>query len=52
MLDLNDFITQRGGDPEKIKESQKRRGDSTELVDQIITSWDEYYRSRNSVRAI
>jgi seryl-tRNA synthetase len=44
MLDLNDFIAERGGDPEKIKNSQRRRGESEELVDTIITRWDENYR--------
>ncbi|KAL1883027.1 hypothetical protein VTK73DRAFT_102 [Phialemonium thermophilum] len=39
MLDPEDFITERGGDPEKIKESQRRRGASVELVDEIISLW-------------
>jgi len=36
MLDINDFIKERGGDPEKIRESQRRRGAPVEVVDQVI----------------
>ena len=39
MLDIVDFIEERGGDPERIRESQGRRGDSIELVDEIIEMW-------------
>lgn len=41
MLDLEDFIEERGGNPQKIKESQRRRGASVELVDEIIALWQE-----------
>lgn len=36
MLDINDFITERGGDPKKIKESQRRRYVAEETVDEVI----------------
>ena len=39
MLDLEDFIEERGGNPQKIKESQRRRGASEDLVDEIIVLW-------------
>lgn len=32
MLDVNDFIIERGGNPEKIRESQRRRHAKVELV--------------------
>lgn len=35
-LDINLFRLDKGGDPEKIKESQRRRYASVELVDEII----------------
>lgn len=35
MLDFNDFVTDRGGDPNKIKESQRRRYASEEIVDEV-----------------
>jgi len=41
MLDINDFITQRGGNPDKIRESQRRRGASVEVVDQVIALFEE-----------
>lgn len=41
MLDIEDFIEERGGDPKKIKESQLRRGASTELVDEVIELWKD-----------
>lgn len=39
MLDIEDFVKERGGDPEKIKVSQTRRGESAELVDKIVELW-------------
>ncbi|KAI0434498.1 seryl-tRNA synthetase [Xylaria sp. FL1042] len=40
MLDITDFIASRGGDPEKIRESQKKRNAPTEIVDEIIDLWE------------
>ena len=36
MLDINEFREDKGGNPEKIRESQRRRHASVELVDEII----------------
>lgn len=44
MIDIEDFIVERGGNPDKIKESQKRRGASVELVDEIIEMWQDARR--------
>lgn len=41
MLDINDFIVARGGNPDKIKESQRRRGKPVEIVDQVIELFEE-----------
>lgn len=41
MLDINDFIVARGGNPDKIKESQRRRGKPEEIVDQVIDLFEE-----------
>ncbi|KAI1439172.1 seryl-tRNA synthetase [Xylaria sp. CBS 124048] len=46
MLDITDFIASRGGDPEKIKQSQKKRNEPTELVDTIIDLF-EVHRTTN-----
>jgi seryl-tRNA synthetase len=45
MLDITDFITERGGNPEKIKESQRRRHASEALVDEVIEMYQEHRRS-------
>lgn len=45
MLDIADLITERGGDPKKVKESQRRRFASEELVDEVIGLYEEARRS-------
>ncbi|CAI7671791.1 unnamed protein product [Penicillium pancosmium] len=52
MLDLNDFITERGGDPKKIKESQRRRGAPEEVVDEVIALYEEARKVRYGVTQI
>lgn len=42
MLDLNDFNKDRGGNPEKIKESQRRRHADETLVDKVIEQWQAH----------
>jgi seryl-tRNA synthetase len=46
MLDINAFLVEKGGEPEKIKISQKKRGDSVELVDEIIAGYKEWTKIR------
>lgn len=41
MLDLNDFIAERGGDVNKIKESQRKRFAPEEAVDEVIALYEE-----------
>ncbi|XP_076895502.1 serine--tRNA ligase isoform X2 [Bidens hawaiensis] len=45
MLDLNLFREEKGGNPEIIRESQRRRGASVEVVDEII-HLDKEWRQR------
>ncbi|KAK5628843.1 hypothetical protein RRF57_004558 [Xylaria bambusicola] len=40
MLDITDFIASRGGDPEKIRQSQRKRSAPVEIVDEIIELWE------------
>lgn len=47
MLDVIDFITERGGDPEKIRESQRRRSANVEVVDEIIALFEDHRRSKS-----
>jgi seryl-tRNA synthetase len=46
MLDLADFITDRGGDPKKIKESQRRRFAPEEAVDEVISLYEDARRGK------
>jgi seryl-tRNA synthetase len=50
MLDLNDFIITRGGDPERIRESQRRRGALVDVVDQVIALFEEHQSAQYAVR--
>jgi len=45
MLDVNDFVTERGGDVKKIKESQKQRYASEELVDEVYQMYEDHRKS-------
>lgn len=52
MLDINAFLVEKGGEPEKIKESQKKRGDSTEIVDEIIADYKDWTKIRFDLDAL
>ncbi|KAI0965506.1 seryl-tRNA synthetase [Xylaria arbuscula] len=42
MLDITDFIASRGGDPERIRQSQIKRNAPAEVVDEIIELWEQH----------
>lgn len=42
MLDILDFITEKGGDVAQISKSQLRRNASTELIDEVINLYEEH----------
>lgn len=44
MLDFNDFVADRGGDPAKIKESQRRRYAPESAVDEVLELFAEARR--------
>lgn len=46
MIDPNDFIKERGGDPAKIKESQKRRHAPEAVVDEIIDLFEDHRKTQ------
>lgn len=52
MLDINDFIKERGGDPEKIRESQRKRNAPVELVDEIIADFEDHRKTQYAVTQI
>lgn len=45
MLDVVDFITERGGDPKAILESQRRRNAPGEAVDEVIALFEDHRKS-------
>lgn len=49
-IDLNDLRVARGGNPDVIRESEKRRFGRPELVDEII-EMDEVRRARRPAAA-
>lgn len=45
MLDVSDFVLDKGGDPNKIRESQRRRNAPESAVDQVIALYEDHRRS-------
>jgi len=45
MLDILDFIIEKGGNPQKIKDSQKRRYAPEEVVDEVIALYEDHRKS-------
>jgi hypothetical protein len=45
MLDVFDFIVEKGGNPQKIKESQRRRYAPEEAVDEVIALYEDHRKS-------
>ncbi|WEW56300.1 Cytosolic seryl-tRNA synthetase [Emydomyces testavorans] len=52
MLDIADFIAERGGDPKIVRESQRRRFASEELVDEVIGLYEDARHTRYDVSQI
>ena len=46
MLDVFDFIPDKGGDPRKVKESQSRRYAPQEAVDEVIALYEEARKTK------
>ena len=44
-VNSQDFIAERGGNPEKIRESQRKRNANVEIVDEIIADWEDHRKS-------
>lgn len=45
MLDVLDFIADKGGNPQRIRESQKRRYAPEEAVDEVIALYEDHRKS-------
>lgn len=52
MLDINAFLVEKGGEPDKIKASQKKRGAPVELVDEIIADYKKWTVIRFDLDAV
>ena len=52
MLDINAFLVEKGGNPDKIKQSQKKRGASVELIDEIILDYKKWNKFRFDLDAL
>lgn len=46
MLDIQLLIEEKGGNPELVKESQRRRGGDVEIIDEIIALYKEWTTSK------
>ncbi|KAJ9061578.1 Cytosolic seryl-tRNA synthetase [Entomophthora muscae] len=46
MLDINLFLADKGGNPDLVRESQRRRGASVEIVDEIIGLYEDWTKTR------
>jgi seryl-tRNA synthetase len=49
MLDVMDFVTERGGDPKAVRESQRRRHAPEEAVDEVIALYEDHRKSMISM---
>ena len=46
MLDLSDFIAERGGNLEKLRENQRRRFAPVEIIDDIIQRHEDHRQGK------
>ncbi|PSS10618.1 hypothetical protein M430DRAFT_69088 [Amorphotheca resinae ATCC 22711] len=52
MLDIADFIVEKGGNPQKIKESQRRRYAPEEAVDEVIALYEDHRKTQYAATQI
>lgn len=52
MLDIADFVTDRGGNPNAIKDSQRRRFAQEDAVDEVISLYEEARRGTSLSNAV
>ena len=51
MLDVLDLIVERGGNPEKVRESQRKRYAPESVVDEVIELWQDARKSESNWKA-
>lgn len=49
-LDVLHFIDNKGGNAEEIRESQRKRGLSVELVDEVIEMYTDWVKRKSHLR--
>jgi len=49
-IDILDLIAEKGGNPDIVRESQKKRGLSVELVDEVIGLYGSWVKRKLSLR--
>jgi seryl-tRNA synthetase len=49
MLDINLFRKEKGGDPELVRNSQRSRFASVDLVDEVIVLDEAWRQSKNPI---
>jgi len=47
MLEINDFVAERGGDIEKIRESQRRRHAPVDTADEVFAMYEDHRKSES-----
>ena len=52
MIDLVLLQTEKGGDPQAVRESQRKRNASVELVDEVLKMYKEWTQGRPACPAI
>ncbi len=52
MLDVLDFVEERGGNPKQIRESQRRRHAPEALVDEVLDMYEDNRKSEPVVSKV
>ncbi|KAI9841926.1 MAG: Cytosolic seryl-tRNA synthetase [Sclerophora amabilis] len=52
MLDIQDFVVDKGGDPNKVRESQRLRFAPEGVVDEVIALYEDHRRTRYAASQI
>ena len=48
-LDVLTFLSDKGGDPNAIRESQRKRGHSVEVVDEVISMYVAWVKRERKI---
>ncbi|KAI9695500.1 MAG: Cytosolic seryl-tRNA synthetase [Bogoriella megaspora] len=46
MLDLLDFVADKGGNPEKIRDTLRKRYEDPAIVDDVIAAWEDHRKTQ------